>query len=94
MLQIIKNTTIVAILLGALIGGIAVAGEPVNINQATAEEIALNVKGIGNSKAAAIVAYRDQHGPFTHADELVNVKGIGLATVDKNRDLLLVSDQR
>jgi len=94
MLQTIRNITAITVLLCALISGITLAAEPVNINQASAEEIALNVKGIGSSKAAAIVAYRDQNGPFTHVDELVNVKGIGLATVDKNRGLLRVSDQQ
>jgi competence protein ComEA len=94
MLQTIKNITSITVLLCALISGIALAAEPVNINFASAEEIALNVKGIGSSKAAAIVAYRDQNGPFAHVDELVNVKGIGLATIDKNREVLLVSDQQ
>jgi len=94
MLQTIKNITSITFLLCALISGIALAAEPVNINVASAEEIALNVKGIGNSKAAAIVAYRDQNGPFAHVDELVNVKGIGIATIDKNREILLVSDQQ
>ena len=94
MLKTIKNITSIALLLSVLLGGVALAAEPVNINQATAEQIALNVKGIGSSKAAAIIAYREQNGPFTHVDELVNVKGIGLVTIDKNRDLLLVSDQQ
>ncbi len=94
MLQTIKNITAITVLLCALAGGFALAAQPVNINQASAEEIALNVKGIGSSKAAAIVAYRELHGPFTHVDELVNVKGIGLATIDKNRELLRVSDQQ
>ena len=94
MLKTIKNITSIALLLSVLLGGIVLAAEPVNINQASAEEMALNIKGIGSSKAAAIIAYREQHGPFAHVDELVNVKGIGLATLDKNRDLLLVSDQQ
>ncbi len=57
----------------------------VNINQASAQEIADLLKGIGLKKAQAIVDYRDQQGPFQSAEELAKVKGIGMATVEKNR---------
>ncbi|MBL8246623.1 MAG: helix-hairpin-helix domain-containing protein [Rhodanobacteraceae bacterium] len=66
----------------------ATAGEPVNINTADAAAIADNLNGIGDAKARAIVEYRQKNGPFKSADELVNVKGIGLKTVEKNRDLI------
>jgi competence protein ComEA len=62
------------------------AADTVNINQASAQEIADTLQGVGMTKAEAIVSYRDSNGAFSHADELVNVKGIGLSTVDKNRD--------
>ena len=71
--------------LGSLL---AHAGEPVNINTANAETLAASLDGVGLSKARAIVAYRDSKGPFQHADELVNVKGIGLSTVNRNRDFI------
>ncbi len=64
------------------------AGEPVNINTASAETLAASLDGVGLSKAKAIVAYRDSQGPFKHPDELVKVKGIGLSTVDRNRDVI------
>lgn len=57
---------------------------PVDINTASAEVLAENLTGIGLSKARAIVEYRNQNGAFKHADELVNIKGIGLKTVEKN----------
>ncbi|NVD07076.1 ComEA family DNA-binding protein [Vibrio sp. JPW-9-11-11] len=57
----------------------------VNINQASAEEIADLLQGIGLKKAQAIVTYREQHGDFTSAESLTSVKGIGLVTVEKNR---------
>jgi len=63
---------------------------PLNLNQASAEEIAAVMKGVGKKKAQAIVAYRTQFGPFSRVEDLVNVKGIGLGTVDKNRDRLTV----
>jgi competence protein ComEA len=68
------------------------AAGPVNVNSATAEEIAEGLTGIGLSKAELIVKYREANGSFTHVDELVNVKGIGIRTIDKNRGLILLSD--
>ena len=68
------------------------AAEPVNVNTASAEQISENLKGIGLSKARSIVDYREANGSFQHADELVNVKGIGIKTVDQNRGLILVGD--
>ena len=68
------------------------AGSSVNINTASAEEIAEALNGIGLSKAEEIVAYREQNGAFAHIDELVSVKGIGLRTVDKNRDNIVLQD--
>jgi len=69
------------------------AAQSVNINTADAETLAEALNGIGQSKAEAIIAYRDANGPFADADALVNVKGIGLATVNKNRELILTDDQ-
>jgi competence protein ComEA len=66
----------------------AFAGQPVNVNNADAQQLAESLDGVGMSKAVAIIEYRDSHGPFQHADELVNVKGIGLRTVEKNRDYI------
>ncbi len=67
------------------------ASEPVNINTATAEEIADSLSGIGLSKAEKIVEYREANGNFKHVDELVNVKGLGIRTVDKNRGLIMLT---
>src|SRR5579862_9297410 len=49
----------------------------VNINTADAETLALELKGIGQKRAEAIIAYREQHGPFKSIDDLSNIKGIG-----------------
>lgn len=69
------------------------AAEQVNINTASAEEIAEALNGVGLSKAQKIIEYRELNGPFAHMDELVNVKGIGLRTVDKNREAILLTDE-
>jgi competence protein ComEA len=58
----------------------------VDINTASAEQLAEVLDGVGPAKSEAIVAYREENGDFTHIDELVNVRGIGLRTVDQNRD--------
>ena len=81
---------ILASLLACLIALPAWAAEQVDINTASAEEIAEALNGVGLSKAEKIVEYRDTNGPFVHIDELVNVKGIGLRTVDKNRDAIVL----
>ena len=62
----------------------------VNINTADADTIQKELKGIGAQKAEAIVAYRQVNGNFKSADELTNVKGIGIKTVDKNRDNIVL----
>jgi competence protein ComEA len=80
------------LLAAAFLAVTAWAAEPVNVNTASAEEISQNLKGIGLSKAQAIVAYRETNGAFLHADELVNVKGVGIKTIDQNRGLILVGD--
>jgi competence protein ComEA len=54
---------------------------PVDVNTADAETISAELKGIGMSKARAIVEYRSKHGPFKSVDDLSLVKGIGEATV-------------
>ena len=68
----------------------AKAAQKVNINTADAAAIDEALLDIGPSKAAAIVAYRKQHGAFHSADELASVKGIGLKTIAKNRDRIVV----
>ncbi len=63
---------------------------PVNINQATAEQMAENLQGIGLKKAQSIVQYRKQNGAFRNKSDLLNVKGIGAETLEKNNaDILL-----
>ena len=61
-----------------------VAGS-VNINKASAEEIAAVLCGVCDKKAAEIVADRKANGAFKSIEDLARVKGIGPATIDKNR---------
>ncbi len=64
---------------------------PVDINTADADMLASAIDGVGEKKAATIVQYRETNGPFASVDELVNIKGIGAGTVDRNREKLTVT---
>jgi competence protein ComEA len=61
--------------LAACAGGLQPAS-PVSLNSATLEELDA-LPGVGRAKAAAIVQYRSEHGPFTKAEELARVPGFG-----------------
>jgi len=73
------------------LASLAAHAAPVDINTADAAALADALSGIGPSKAAAIVAYREQHGPFKSAEDLVLIKGIGDRTLDLNRENIVVS---
>jgi competence protein ComEA len=64
--------------------------EPVDINSADAQTLAQSIQGVGQAKAEAIVAYRKKNGRFSSIDDLAKIKGIGLKTVNKNRDRLTI----
>jgi len=63
-----------------------IAEDKINVNTASADALAEILTGIGPKKAEAIVAYREANGPFKSVDDLLQVKGIGPATLEKNRD--------
>ncbi|MBP7392795.1 MAG: helix-hairpin-helix domain-containing protein [Zoogloea sp.] len=72
------------------LAGINLAFAAVNINTATPAELD-GVKGIGPSKAQAIVDYRSKNGPFKSLDDLKNVKGFGEKSIAKLKGELSVS---
>lgn len=61
----------------------------VNINTADAETLT-NLKGVGIKKAEAIIAWREANGGFTSVEQLLEVKGIGVAILDENRNSLRI----
>ena len=69
--------------------GQAQAGK-VNLNSADAATLERELVGIGEAKAQAIVVHRETVGAFSSVDELLEVKGIGAAILEKNRDRLSV----
>lgn len=69
----------------------AFAATPVNINKADASTIAKSLDGIGQSRAKAIVAWREAHGPFKKVEDLGQIKGIGKSTLERNREAIRFS---
>jgi len=65
----------------------------VNINTADAETLALALDGVGMSRARDIIAYREEHGEFTTIEQLTEVRGIGAATLERNRARIVLADQ-
>ena len=71
----------------------AVEVKKININTATAEELA-QLKGIGPSHAAKIVAYREKNGPFKMPEDLTQVSGIGQKTIEANQEFIIVEEPK
>ncbi len=75
-----KRIMLVLLTLMFLTVNIALAA--VNINTADKDTLA-TLPGVGDVKAEAIIQYRQDHGDFKNAEDLVNVKGIGVKTIKK-----------
>jgi competence protein ComEA len=69
--------------------GVPSPATPVNLNEATAAQLD-TLPGVGPATAAAIIAYRTQHGPFRTVDGLGDVRGIGSAKLEQLRPLVTV----
>lgn len=61
----------------------------VAINRATSAELE-TLPGIGPAKAAAIISYREQHGPFKTVEDLLNISGIGPKSLEKIKDHVMI----
>ncbi len=68
------------------------AATPVDINHANASKIAKSLDGIGKTRAQAIVDFREANGPFKKVDDLSHVKGVGKATIERNRSAILLTE--
>lgn len=68
-------------------GAAGAAGGPLSLSRATADDLDA-LPGVGPVTAAAIIAWRDENGPFRSVDDLLEVRGIGEATLDELRDLV------
>ena len=56
----------------------------ISLNQATAEQLAEVMDGIGLKKAQNIISYREKHGPFSTIEQLKDVPGIGTTIMERN----------
>ena len=81
---------IIASALFILSASVLSANEPININTASAQELADAISGVGLKRAEMIIKYRTQYGPFVSVDDLGNVDGIGEKTIEKSRSQLTV----
>jgi competence protein ComEA len=61
----------------------------VNINTAAEEELK-TLPGVGPKTADAILAYRQEHGPFQRPDDLLEIRGIGAKKLARMRDRVVV----
>ena len=87
-MEIIKKTLLaVCLLIPTLL-----FAETVNINTADKEVLMTSIKGVGEKRAEAIIAYREQNGSFKSVEELADVRGVGPSIVEKNMDNLSVTD--
>lgn len=62
---------------------------PLNLNTCTLEEL-ITIEGIGNSRASAILEYRDYLGGYTSVEQIKNIKGIGESLYEKVSPYLTV----
>jgi competence protein ComEA len=92
----IKLVKVAMLWLGLSLAGFAFADgnaqQTVNVNKADAQTIARVLTGIGETKAQAIVRYREEHGEFVDVYELANVKGVGERTIEMNEGRIILSD--
>lgn len=84
-----------AVIFSALILASSVSAEvskpfSININKASAVQLADVLDGVGETKAQAIVEDRRSNGAYTSVEALMRVKGIGQSTIDLNRSKLRI----
>lgn len=65
------------------------SGSLISLNSASKDELQ-TLSGVGESKALAIIKYREENGPFTSIDEIKNVSGIGDALFEKIKDNITI----
>ena len=81
----------VAITLGSFpIRSLAEDTLPINLNLASAVDIAEAIDGVGEVRAAAIVALREQLGGFTKLEQLLDIKGINEGTLSRIRSIIVL----
>ncbi len=88
-MEIFKKILLVACLLIPTL----LLAEVVNINTADKESLMSAITGVGEKRAEAIIAYREQNGPFKSIEELVEVRGVSASIVEANMENLSTEDK-
>lgn len=88
-MEIFKKILLIACLLIPTL----LLAEVVNINTADKESLMSAIKGVGEKRAEAIIAYREQNGPFKSIEELAEVRGVSASVVEANLNNLSIEDQ-
>ena len=71
--------------------GVVMSMEPIDINTADKETL-MELNGIGEKRAEAIIEYRERNGPFESVEHLTRIRGIGRSVIKKNREQLTAGD--
>lgn len=87
--KLLKVVTCVIVISVLMVPVYLIAGEKINLNTATLEELT-KLKRIGPAYAQRIIDYREKYGPFEKIEDLMKVKGIGQKTFDANKDIITV----
>ena len=80
-------------LLGVMLALPALAAEGVDINHADAAALQQGLTMVGARRAEAIDEHRRQHGPYRRVEDLTQVKGIGKAIVERNRQRITLGNK-
>ena len=70
-------------------GAAQTAGSRVNLNTASREEL-MTLDGIGETRADAIIRYREMYGGFQTIEDVMNVSGIKEGAFEKIKDSITV----
>ncbi len=86
-----QGVVLVLVIAALMLAGAAWASDQgrININKASIEEL-VQLKGVGEKIAEAIVKYREANGPFKAPEDLMNVSGIGEKIFANNQDRISV----
>ena len=87
----LKKGFLVVLMTMMLSTSLVFAGDKININTATMEQLQ-SIKGVGESTAVAIIKYREENGSFKTIEQLSNVKGIGDKKLNKWSGSISVKD--
>jgi competence protein ComEA len=72
------------------LGGIEGIDQPIDLNLADEDEL-MKLPGIGLTRAAEIIAYRKNNGPFDKIEDIQKVPGIGPVMFDNIKDWITVT---